>query len=65
MYKGRNKGKIKILRTVSPALASVAQWIECGPANQRVTISIPSAWKHTPGLWARSPVGGAQDATTH
>ena len=26
----------------SPALAGVAQWIECGPANQRVAGSIPS-----------------------
>ena len=26
----------------SLALAGVAQWIECGPANQRVTGSIPS-----------------------
>ena len=24
------------------ALAGVAQWIECGPTNQRVTSSIPS-----------------------
>ena len=24
------------------ALAGVAQWIECGPANQRVTGPIPS-----------------------
>ena len=40
------------------ALAGVAQWIECRPANQRVTGSIPSLG-YMPGLWARSPVGGA------
>ena len=44
------------------ALAGVAQWIERRPANQMVTGWIPS---HMPGLRARSPVGGAQEATTH
>ena len=39
------------------ALADVAQWLEYGPANQRVTGSIPSL-RHMPGLRARSPVGG-------
>ena len=29
------------IRTLFPALAGVAQWIECRPANQRVTGSIP------------------------
>ena len=41
------------------ALAGVAQWIECWPANQRVTGLIPSLG-HIRGLQARSPVGGAQ-----
>ena len=45
------------------ALATVAQWIECQPANQRVADSIPS-W-HMPGLQARSPVEGVQEAVTH
>ena len=30
------------LRGICLALAGVAQWIECGPANQRVASSIPS-----------------------
>ena len=46
------------------ALAGVAQWIERRSSNQRVTGSI-SSLGHMPGLQARSPVGGAQDATTH
>ena len=33
----------------STALAGVAQWIECQPANQRVAGSIPSLG-HMPGL---------------
>ena len=40
------------------ALAGVAQRIERQPSNQRVAGSIPSLG-HTPGLQARSPVGGA------
>ena len=40
------------------AVAGVAQWIECGPVNQRVGVLIPSLG-HMPGLPARSPVGGA------
>ena len=46
------------------ALAGVAQCIECRSAKQRVTGSIPSLG-HMPGLWARFPVGRAQEATTH
>ena len=30
------------IKTIIGALAGVAQWIECGPANQRVAGSIPS-----------------------
>ena len=45
------------------ALAGVAQWIECGPANQRVACSIPSLGP-MPGLQAMFPVGGAWEATT-
>ena len=46
------------------ALAGVVQSIEWWLANQRVASSIPSL-EHMPGLQARSPVGGAQEATTH
>ena len=42
---------------ISLALASVAQWIECQPANQTVTGSIPSQGTCL-GMWARFPVGG-------
>ena len=51
-------------KTIYYALAGVAQWIECQPANQRATSSIPCL-RHMAGLRARSPVGGAQAATTH
>ena len=42
-------------------LAVVAQWIECWPANHW----LGSQSGHMPGLQAKSPVGGAGDATTH
>ena len=45
------------------ALAGVAQWIECQPADQRVTDSI-SSLGYMPGLWARSPERGTWEATT-
>ena len=51
-------------RIVTRALAGVAQWTECRPANHRVTGSIPSLG-HMLGLRVRSPVGDAQKATTH
>ena len=44
--------------------SALAQWIECWPVNQRVNGSIPNLG-HMPGLQARSPVGGAREATTH
>ena len=40
------------------ALAGVAQWIECWPAEAR-GCWFDSQSGHMPGLWARSPVGGA------
>ena len=40
------------------ALADIAQWIEHGPANQRVAGLTPSLG-HMLGLQARSPVGDA------
>ena len=46
------------------ALVGVAQWIECWPANQRGHW-LNSQSGHMPGPGARSPVGGAQEATTH
>ena len=33
---------IQLFKKILPALAGVAQWIECQPANQRVMGSIPS-----------------------
>ena len=45
-------------------LPGVAQWIECWLVKQRVAGSIPSLG-HMPGLWTRSPVGGARETTTH
>ena len=48
----------------SVALTDVAQWIECWPGNQRVAGWIPNLG-HMPGLRARSPVRGKQEATTH
>ena len=39
------------------ALAGVAQWIDCQPANQWVTSSIPSLG-HTPGVAGQVPSGG-------
>ena len=53
----------KFLNNNILALAGMAQWIEHWPVNEKVTSSIPSLG-HMPGLWARSPVGGAQEATT-
>ena len=41
----------------------MAQWIECWPANQSHGLDSQSG--HMPGLQARSPVGGTQEATTH
>ena len=52
------------IRKAEKALAGVAQQTECQPVNQRVTGSI-SSLGHMPGLWARSPVGGVREATTH
>ena len=36
------KSSVPHLTFVTSALAGVAQWIECQPANQRVADSIPS-----------------------
>ena len=41
------------MKSKNETLVSVAQWIECGPVNHRVTGSIPSLG-HMPGLQARS-----------
>ena len=49
---------------MNPALAGVTQWTERGSANPKVAGSIPTLG-HTPVFWARSPVGGMQEATTH
>ena len=47
----------KLYKSYLCSLAGVAQYIECWPANQRVTGLIPSLG-HMPGLWAMSPVRG-------
>ena len=51
------------------APAGVVQWIEPRACDQKVFSLIPSWFNsqlgHMPGLWARSLVGGAQEATTH
>ena len=60
---GAGERERQTLLQVLPALAGVAQWTECQPANQRVAGSIPSQG-HMPGLQARSPVGGEPVATT-
>ena len=46
---------------IAPPPAGVAQWIEHWPMNQKVANSIWSG--PMPGLWARSAVGGVQEAT--
>ena len=46
------------------ALAGVAQWIERGPASQRVAGSNPGLGR-LPGLQARSPVGVTWGAAMH
>ena len=45
------------------SLAGVAQWIECRPANQRVSGLIPN--QGTAWVVGQVPEGGAQEATTH
>ena len=52
------------LRNDTWALAGVAQWIERPPTNHRI-YRFDSQSGSMPGLQARSPVGGAQEATTH
>ena len=56
-YKESTRKLIQLIRNSAKALAGVAQWIEHGPANQRVTGSIPRPG-HMGGLQSRSPVGG-------
>ena len=57
----KDSGRAKQRRVVplleKPALAGVAQWIECWPVNQRVASCIPSLG-HMPGLQARSSLKG-------
>ena len=45
------------LKIMTTALAGVAPWIERQSANQKAA-QFDSQSGHTPGLWARSPVGG-------
>ena len=51
-------------------LASVAQWIECRPANQRVASLILSQGTRQgcgphPQVVGHIPIGSTRDATTH
>ena len=56
--------KLQFQKVRDLAVAGVAQWIECQPANQRVADSIPSLG-HMPGFWAKSPVGGHRRGNSH
>ena len=49
------------LKNIKPALAGVAQWTECWPANR--SQQFDSQPGHMPELQARSPVGGVGEAT--
>ena len=44
------------------ALAGVTQWIECWAREPKGCQFESQSW-HRPGLWARSPVGGVQEAS--
>ena len=52
------------LKSAFSALAGVTQWIEHQPVNQRVASLIPSLG-HMPGLQARPPEWGTQEANTN
>ena len=54
--------KLIILKTLG-ALATVAQWIECQPMNQRLADEIPSPG-HPPGL-RPGPQRGAHERQLH
>ena len=47
------------------ALAGVAQWWSASPRTKSKGHWIDSQAGHMPGLWTKSPVRGAQEATTH
>ena len=57
--------QFNILNLIIVTLAGIAQWIEHGPVNQKVTGSINFQSGQMPGVQARSPVVGAQNETTH
>ena len=52
------------IKKIQSALDDVPHWKEYRPVNQRVAGLIPSLG-HMSGLWARSPVRDALEATTH
>ena len=52
-----------LVKPYKNALVGVAQWIECLPVSQSHWFNSQSG--HRPGLWARSPVRGAWEATTY
>ena len=45
------------------ALAGVAQWTECQCEAKGLWFDSQSG--HMPGLWAKTPVQGTQEITTH
>ena len=63
-YPGTSVPKLNLFQKTVQALAGVAQWIECGPTNPKGH-QFDSQSEHIPGLQAMSPIGGAQEATTH
>ena len=46
---------------------ALAAWgsVDWAPAWEQKGCQFDSQWRHMPKLWARSPVGGTQEATTH
>ena len=61
----RNGKQKKIFKKDKHTLAGVAQRTERRPAWRPESCQFGSRSGHMPGLWARSPVGGTWEATTH
>ena len=57
--------KMAAIKNKSQVLAGVAQWTERLPVNRRVIGLVPSQGTCLGYIQARSPVGGALEATTH
>ena len=61
--KKREKAQINNVRNKNGALAGMAQWLSSGLQIKGLPVQFPV--RHMPGLWARSLLGAAQEATTH